>query len=180
MSNILKPKEPPYDGTIARILDRYPQRGGVLLSLFKTFANSERFLKKGVGNFLDPESPLTLRQRELVILRTTANLSCEYEWGVHVAAYADEAGLTREQVAATRGAKSDDAVWTEHDRLILKGIDELTRSGKISDVSYEQWSQTFSFDEQLEMLAVCGNYHTISFVANTARLAPEPFGARFP
>lgn len=30
------------------------------------------------------------------------------------------------------------------------------------------------------VLALCGNYHTVSFVANTAELAGESWGARFP
>lgn len=52
-----------------------------LLQLFRVFANSPRFLKKGALNLLDKDSPLTLRQREIVILRVCANNDCEYEWG---------------------------------------------------------------------------------------------------
>ena len=35
-------------------------------------------------------------------------------------------------------------------------------------------------EAQLEVLALVGNYHTISFVAKTAELTPELFAARFP
>jgi len=52
------------------------------------------------GGLLD-KGPLSLRQREIVIDRTTARLGCAYEWGVHVAFFADKAGFTSEQVAAT-------------------------------------------------------------------------------
>jgi hypothetical protein len=34
--------------------------------------------------------------------------------------------------------------------------------------------------QQLEIFALCGNYHTISFVANAARLQPEAFAAGVP
>ncbi|MDF1722500.1 MAG: hypothetical protein P1U65_17645, partial [Minwuia sp.] len=33
---------------------------------------------------------------------------------------------------------------------------------------------------QLEVMALCGTYHTISQVANVAQLPPEAFAARFP
>jgi len=39
-----------------------------------------------------------------------------------------------------------------------------------------QWTQA----QQLEILALCGNYHTVSFVANTVQLPPEKPSARFP
>lgn len=95
MSNKLSPIEQPYPSEVAGILAAYPQQDGYILSLFRTFANSLRFLKKGVPNLLDKESPLPLRIREIVI-------------------------------------------------------------------------------------ALVGTHHTISFVANTARLQNEQFGASFP
>jgi hypothetical protein len=42
------------------------------------------FAKMFAGGLLD-KGPLSLRQREIVIDRTTARLGCAYEWGVHVA-----------------------------------------------------------------------------------------------
>ena len=53
------------------------------LVLFRTLARSPRvFGKIFAGGFLD-KSPFSLRQREILIDRTTARLGCEYEWGVH-------------------------------------------------------------------------------------------------
>lgn len=179
MAQRLQPVEPPYPADIAAILARYPQRGGYLLSLFRTFANSRRFLEKGVANLLDEASPLPLRQREIVILRVTANLDCEYEWGVHVAAFARQAGFTDEQVAATRLGDADASCWTAEERLLIRAVDEICAAGGVGDATLPEFQQTWSLDQQLEILALCGNYHTVSFVANTARLAPEAFAARF-
>ena len=180
MSNQLKPLEAPYSEEVTAILGRYPQRGGHLLSLFKTFANSVRFLRKGVGDFLDKDSPLSIRQREIVILRTTANLDCEYEWGVHVAAFQRHAELEDEQVIATRNGSAEEACWTKEERLILRGVDDLCANAGLSDETRTAWEDQFSLDVQLEIIAICGNYHTIAFVANSAKLRPEAFGARFP
>ena len=87
-------------------LSRYPAGpDGSTLTLFRVFANSERFLSgKGVANLLDRHSPLSLRERELVILRVTGRLACEYEWGVHVAAFSRLAGLSAPEISWARAA----------------------------------------------------------------------------
>jgi alkylhydroperoxidase family enzyme len=180
MPNILAPVPDPIPPGAAEILKRYPQRGGYLLSLFRTFANSVRFLEKGVPNLLDDRSPLSLRQREIVILRVTARRDCEYEWGVHIAAFGKQAGFTAEQIAATRLSGPDEPCWPPEESLLIRVADELCDAGRLSSLTLEGFQATWTLEQQLEILALCGAYHTVSFVANTARLPPEPFGARFP
>ena len=97
MANPLAPLPEPWPEDIAAMLAKYPSSDGYILSLFRTFANSKRFLQKGVPNLLDRDSPLPLRMREIVILRVTANLHCAYEWGVHVAIFTKAAGFTPAQ-----------------------------------------------------------------------------------
>jgi alkylhydroperoxidase family enzyme len=180
MTHVLSPLKPPFPPEAAEILKNYPQQGGYLLTLFRTFANSVRFLKKGVANLLDSESPLSLRQREIVILRTTANCDCEYEWGVHVAAFAKRAELTDAQIAATKLGFFDDPCWSREESVLLSAVDELCVDASITQPTLEEVQAIYTREQQLEILALAGNYHTVSFVANTARLAPEPFAARFP
>ncbi len=181
MKHILAPVEPPFSDDIAGILASYPQRNGYLLSLFRVFANSKRFLVKGVVNLLDKASPLTMREREIVILRTCANNQCEYEWGVHVTAFGEHAGLSVQQVAATAaGEISRDADWTGRDRLLLQVVDDLCERSRISAAHYEAFQLTWDLPQQLEIIALVGNYHTISFVANTVALENEDFAAVFP
>lgn len=180
MANSLTPLTAPYSPDVAEILAAYPSTDGYILTLFRTFANSVRFLKKGVPNLLDRESPLPLRVREIVILRTTANRNCEYEWGVHVAIFAKAAKLTPAQVAATRAAGVDAALWTAEEASLIRAIDDLCSTGGMSDTVLARFEADWSPEQQLEILALCGTYHTVSFVANTARLPGEAFGATFP
>jgi alkylhydroperoxidase family enzyme len=180
MAQVLGPIAEPYPPEVAEVLARYPQQGGYLLTLFRTFAASPRFLRKGVANLLDKESPLPLRLREIVILRVTANTDCEYEWGVHVAAFAGAAKLTPEQVAATRLGDDAAPCWAPQEALLIRAVDELCRKGGIQPNTYAQFAESWTVAEQLEIIALAGNYHTISFVANTAALPPELFAARFP
>lgn len=182
MKQVLKPIEPPFPPDVAKVLERYPKdRDGYIIRLFRVFANSMRFLTtKGVVNLLDQDSPLSMREREIVILRVTADKDCEYEWGVHVTAFSKAAGLTREQVEATRLAAADAPCWTARERLLIRCVDELCEHATIGDGTYEQLQTHWDLAQQLEILALCGNYHTVSFVANTSRIALEETAARFP
>src|SRR6476620_448401 len=97
----IAPAEPPYPPAIAESLERIMPPGLEPLVLFRTMAKSPRvFVKMFAGGLLD-KGPLSLRQREIVIDRTTARLGCEYEWGVHIAFFAERIGFTAEHVAAT-------------------------------------------------------------------------------
>lgn len=180
MGNILTPLMPPYSPELTAVMKQYPQKGGYLLKLFRVFANSVRFAKKGVPNLLDKDSPLSLREREIVILRTTAHNDCEYEWGVHVAIFAAAAGFSDDQIVATKNAKCDDPVWNDREKALLALIDDLCRSGTIEQETLETFQLLWSKEEQLEIMALCGTYHTVSFVANGARVGLEDFAARFP
>jgi len=182
MRNQLKPIEPPYEPETATILEGYPKGlDGYLLKLFRLFANSTRFLAgKGVINFLDKDSPLSLREREIVILRTTANKNCEYEWGVHVTAFAGAAKLPAEQIKASKLSAPNAACWNSKEQGLLACIDDLCATGTISDENLISFQESWSLAQQLEILAVCGNYHTVSFVANSSRLPLEDGMASFP
>ena len=180
MTTRLTPITEPYPEDVAKVLASYPQQGGYILALFRVFANSMRFLKKGVPNLLDKESPLPLRIREIVILRVTANKNCEYEWGVHVSIFAATAKFSQAQIDATRSGPVDPDLWSEPEAYLLKAIDSLCSKGRIEDDVITQFESDWTKEQQLEIFALCGAYHTISFVANTARLPNEPFGALFP
>ena len=180
MKRALTPLEEPFPAEVAAVLASYPKRDGYVLQLFRVFANSLRFLKKGTVNLLDRDSPLSMREREIVILRVCANNDCEYEWGVHVTAFAEHVGLSAAQIAATRLAGLEDGSWTPSEGLLIRAVDELCENGRIRAATYRGIQKLYSVEQQLEILALAGNYHTISFVANTAELPGEPFGARFP
>jgi alkylhydroperoxidase family enzyme len=180
MTNQLSPLNAPYPDEVGAVLASYPQQDGYLLALFRTFANSLRFLKKGVPNLLDKASPLPLRTREIVILRTTANKNCEYEWGVHVTIFAGAAKLSEAQIAATRDKAVDANLWSPQEVNLIMSIDDLCATGRVDDDLLNSFQDTWTKEQQLEIFALCGTYHTISFVANTARVPIEAFGARFP
>ena len=176
----IKPLTPPYPAEVEKLLAGYPQQNGYLLSLFRLFANSPRFLGgKGVVNHLDKGSPLTLRDREIVILQTCAHFDCEYEWGVHVTIFGEAAKLTEAQVRSTR-EKDINADWPTRDQLLINVVKDLCKNSSLSASYRELFEENWQVDQQFEILALVGNYFLVSLMANTYQLDTEDFAASFP
>src|ERR1700730_19314337 len=93
MSARIEPARPPYSPEIQTALDRIMPPGVPPLVLFTTLARDARLFERFRGGGLLDKGHLTLRQREIVIGRVTAQCRSEYEWGVHTAFFAERAGL---------------------------------------------------------------------------------------
>jgi alkylhydroperoxidase family enzyme len=174
----IAPAEPPYEPEIAAALERIMPPGVPPLVLFRTMARSPRiFAKLFAGGLLD-KGPLSLRQREIVIDRTTARLGCEYEWGVHIALFADRVGFTPEHVAAT--VSDDGACWTPDEQALISVVDDLVDDRTIGDKTWAALAEHFDETQILEVVALVGYYHTISFLCRGLDLPLEDYAARFP
>jgi alkylhydroperoxidase family enzyme len=125
--------------------------------------------------YLSRRCALSLRHRELLILRTTALCGAEYEWGVHVQVFADKAGLTGEQIRSVTAGHPDDPCWTEPgDRAVLRAADALDRDSDLADADWSSLVAGVGEEGAVDALLICGWYHAISYVARATRLAPEP------
>jgi alkylhydroperoxidase family enzyme len=177
----LAPRPEPYPEDVTALLARYPRRNGEVLQLFRTIAWSPRALEKvSAAGMLDGNSPIDMHTREIVILRVTARYGCEYEWGVHVTAFAQFAGLSEAQVVASAIGSPSDPAWSETEGLLVGAIDSLVASGTLDAESRAFFDATYDARQQLEILSLVGFYHAISNIAQVAGLTPEPGAARFP
>lgn len=176
----VEPVRPPFSPELQAIFDKIMPPGVPPLSLFTTLARVPRIYERFRGGALLDRGPVSLRHREIVIDRTCARCGCAYEWGVHVAFFAERVGLTAEQVRATMHGGGADPGWTDDERLLIQLVDELHDSATISDALWERLAKAFSVEQVLELIALVGFYHTVSFLANGLRLAPEPFAASPP
>jgi alkylhydroperoxidase family enzyme len=176
----IAPAEPPYEPAIAAELDRIMPPNVPPLTLFRTLARSPRiFARMFAGGLLD-KGPLTLRQREIVIDRTTARLGCEYEWGVHIAFFAEKVGFTAEQVAATVAGPGDATWWTPQEQALIALVDDLVDRRTIAPATWTSLTAHFDEAQILEAIALVGYYHTISFLCVGLELPLESYAARFP
>jgi alkylhydroperoxidase family enzyme len=170
----------PFSDTIQAWLSKTMPPGRAPLALFSTLARDERLFTKFFSGGLLDRGHLGLRQRELVIDRTTALNKCEYEWGVHVAAFGQRAGLTAEQVQSLVHGSPDDDCWSRQDRLLLSLCDELHLTSTVSDELWEALRREHSEEAMLELLMLAGFYRTVSYLCNALQLPLEFDAARFP
>jgi alkylhydroperoxidase family enzyme len=176
----IAPAEPPYPPAIAEALQRIMPPGLEPLVLFRTMAKSPRvFTKMFAGGLLD-KGPLSLRQREIVIDRTTARLGCEYEWGVHVALFAGKVGFGDSEIAATVSGSPDAACWAAEEQALLALVDDFVDRRTLSDATWSTLTEHFDETQILEAIALVGYYHTISFLCRGLSLPLEAWSARFP
>ena len=175
----LAPLEPPYAAEIQQQFDRI-MRGAPPLLLFRTIARSPRAWEKfSAGGLLD-RGPLSLREREIVIDRTCALTKCEYEWGVHVAAFAAAACLTDEQVRATVLGQADAPCWSAAEQALIAAVDALHARATLDDAEFAALSAHYDEAKILEIMLLCGFYRTVSYLANGLALPLEEKAARFP
>jgi carboxymuconolactone decarboxylase family protein len=118
------PLSPPYAPEIQEQFDRI-MRGAPPLVLFRVMAGQARAWEKFRGGSLLDRGPLSLRQREIVIDRTCALNACEYEWGVHVTAFAQAAHFTDEEVRATVHGGADASCWSDAEKVLISTADAL-------------------------------------------------------
>jgi alkylhydroperoxidase family enzyme len=175
----IAPLQPPYDQEIQQQFDRI-MRGAPPLVLFRVMAGHARAWEKfRAGGLLD-RGPLSLREREIVIDRTCALNGCEYEWGVHVAAFAEAAHLTDEQVRATALGEPDAACWSAAEQVLIATTDSLHERATLTDVEFKALSAHYDEDKILEIILLCGFYRTVSYLANALALPLEAKAARLP
>jgi alkylhydroperoxidase family enzyme len=175
----IAPLDPPYAPEIRGQFDRI-MRGAPPLMLFRVAASNARAWEKlRGGGLLDP-GPLSLREREIVIDRTCALTACEYEWGVHIAAFAAAADLTDEQVRATVLGQADAPCWSVAEQALIAAVDALHHRATLGDAEFAALSSHYDDAKIFEIILLCGFYRTVSYLANGLALPLEEKAARFP
>jgi 4-carboxymuconolactone decarboxylase len=179
----IRPLEPPFDDTTAALLDKMnPPGAPTLLALFRVLARHPKLMERmmGWGGFLlGRNALLPLRDREVVIDRVCARCSAEYEWGVHVAAFARAAGFDPAQTAAIADANADLAPLTGRDRLLVRLVDELHETADLCDASWSAASAVWTQPQLIELVLLAGWYRAISSLCNAARVPLETWQARW-
>ena len=170
----IPPVEPPFHPNFAYAMERTMPRGMEPLVLFRTLATSWRAWDKFAAGSLLDAGPLKLREREIVIDRTTARCNCSYEWGIHVGLFQEGAELTDAQVRDTASPQPDLALWTEAELVLIATVDSLIDRKRLYTSEFEQLSAHFTNEQILEIVQLVGFYHGVSLICGALDLQPEP------
>lgn len=179
----IPPLAPPYGADQEELLRKMTPPGAPdILALFRVLACNPALAGRmtGWGGYLlGRQASLSLRDREVVINRVCARCGAEYEWGVHVAAFGEAAGLTPAQNRAIAKGTADDPSLTPRDALLVRLVDELHETSTVGDPLWKELAAQWPQPQLVELLALAGWYRAISYICNAARVPLEPWATRW-
>jgi alkylhydroperoxidase family enzyme len=183
MTPRLQPLAPPYDDDTARTLKRLMPPGVPPLKLFRTLAHNPTILDKfrSTGAYLLNFGTVPARDREIIIQRTCARCGCAYEWGVHAAFYGERVGLSAEQLTATTEENAAaNETFTAQDARLIELVDQLHDTASVKDETWQALAAHYTAAQLIELVVLVGQYHLVSYLANTLRVEPEEAAVPFP
>lgn len=110
-------------------------------------------------------STLSVRQRELLVLRVAAVRRSEYEWRQH-AVMAPDAGIDEAEVARV-AAGPDAAGWSPLERAMLRAVDELIAEATVTEETWEALAADLSTEQLLDLVFTVGAYDVLAMAFRT-------------
>ncbi|GHI41557.1 carboxymuconolactone decarboxylase family protein [Streptomyces violascens] len=181
----IEPLHPPYDASVDQSLRRWMPPGAPHepLILFRVLHRNPELASRmfALGSGLLGHGLLPAADREIAIARVTARAGCGYEWGVHAASLARQAGLSSQQLRATTDPDPTAEVdWLPRHAALLGAVDELHDTARLSQPAWDALRAHYDDAQLLELLVLTGWYRTISHLANGLALEEESWGTPFP
>lgn len=129
------------------------------------------------GKHLLLESDISVRTRELIVLRVAWRTQSIYEWHYHVG-YGLNAGITLDEIADTK-AEVAARDWAEQDRAILEAVDQLFETSRIDDATWAVLARHFDTRQLMDIVFTIGNYVTTAWAIASFGIeieSPDPIG----
>jgi alkylhydroperoxidase family enzyme len=105
-------------------------------------------------------STLSVRQRELVVLRVAAVRRAEYEWAQHVV-MAGDAGIDPDEIA--RIAEGPDAPgWSPIEQAMLRAVDELVGDAMVTDATWTVLAGELDEQQLMDLVFTVGAYDLLA------------------
>jgi 4-carboxymuconolactone decarboxylase len=149
-------------------------RDGSVPNLYATVVNHPKLYgpRRLFGSYLQRDSLLPPKTRELLIMRNGWNIRAEYEWAHHVEA-AKAAGFTDAEIQ--RIAKGPAASgWSEEHAALLSAADELRREAIISNATWTTLQKYYDSKQLVEIIYTVGGYTMTGLAINSFGIQVEP------
>jgi 4-carboxymuconolactone decarboxylase len=146
---------------------------GQLLNLYATMAVHTQLYEPRLrfGRYVQRESGLPTKMRELLILRTACLMHTEYEWAHH-ARIAQEIGLAQDDIARVKEGPQA-TQWNEEQRAILQAADELRAEAFIADPTWSTLLRFYDTAAMLEIIFTVGGYAMTGLAINSLGIQVE-------
>ena len=148
--------------------------GGEVFNVLKTMVHHPDLCAAWMGfsKHLLFDQTLPPREREMAILRIGWLCQSGYEFGQHIL-ISQKAGLTREEIRAV--AEGPDAPgWNDHERTLLRAVDELHGDAFVSDAVYRKLSAVYDTRQIMDLVFTVGQYNMLSMALNTLGVQLDP------
>jgi 4-carboxymuconolactone decarboxylase len=151
-----------------------------LLNLYATMLNHPVLYEPRLkfGSYLQRDSLLPPKTRELLIMRTAVLTGAEYEWGHHFEP-AQKAGFSAEEIRRIKSGP-DAPGWSEEHAAVLRAADELRREAFVSDRTWATLAKYYDTKRLIEIVYVSGGYTMTALAINSLGIQLEPGYPRFP
>ena len=127
----------------------------------------------GVAKKFLSDGEMSIRDRELAVLRIAWLSQAPFEWGSHVK-ISKRNGITEEEIErATEGSSAPG--WSKRDRAIIRAMEELHVDSMISDETWADLQEFYNDKKLIELVVLAGQYKTIAYYQN-ALSVPLPEG----
>ena len=142
----------------------YPNIFGTMahhMALFEAWADFGMYTMQ--GSDLDPGL------REILILRTSHNIKCDYEWHHH-RRIGLAVGLSDDLI--DRVAKGD-RLDTPEQNLMMQCADELAAQNELADDTWTDMADSFGFKLTLDAIFIVGSYTALGMTLKTLKVRLE-------
>jgi alkylhydroperoxidase family enzyme len=113
-----------------------------------------------------PDSDVPKRDRELGIIRMGVKRQCDYEFAQHRAFNMYDGTFTEEDIM--RIVEGPDAPgWSDHDRALLRAVDEMHDDAFISDATWAELKKFYSDQQLMDYMVVVSRYWMVSTLLNS-------------
>jgi len=155
-------------------------RDGKVPNLYATLVNHTKFYepRRRFGSFVQRDSHLPPKTRELLILRTAWTVKTPYEWAHHVP-IAKEAGLTDAEIMRIPQGSAAKG-WSEEQVALLQATDELRRETFIADATWKTLNKYYRLQDVLEIIYTVGGYAMTGDANNSLGIQLEEDYSAFP
>ena len=145
-----------------------------ILNLYATLLNHPVLYgpRLKFGSYLQRDSLLPPKTRELVIMRTAWLTRAEYEWGHHVEP-ARKAGFSDQDIQRI-AAGPDAPGWSQEHAAVLRAVDELRREAFVSDRTWQTLAKHYDTKRLIEIIFTSGGYTMTALAINSLGVQLEP------
>lgn len=141
---------------------------GEIAQNFAIMLHTPELLKvyRPMGFYFLDHGRMAVRDRELVILRVGWKCQSPFEYGEHVRIAKTKGGITTEEIERVQVGSTAPG-WSDHDRALLRSVEELFDNAMISDATWAELKKTMSDAQLVELPILVGQYQGVAYFMNS-------------